>query len=218
MEAGYSGEVPFSPSGFSPGLMTSNPHVITSDINLQHLVSIVSARCFHWKVTPFSFLSEVSHVSSPLSRWGEGLSPREELSMHIIMHLSDKSTPQNSLPVWSQWCLVCEPLFFHIFSNSIRGLLRWLSGKESTCQCSSIPRSARASGGGNGNLLQYSCLGNPMDRGAWWAIVHRAAKSDMAEWLSTHECNNIRNPYTQKCDYNENCNQCVLLENCILFE
>ena len=32
-------------------------------------------------------------------------------------------------------------------------------------------------GGGNGNLLQYSCLKNPMDRGAWWASVHRVTKS-----------------------------------------
>ena len=33
------------------------------------------------------------------------------------------------------------------------------------------------SGEGNGNPLQYSCLGNPMDRGAWWAAVHGVAKS-----------------------------------------
>ena len=33
-------------------------------------------------------------------------------------------------------------------------------------------------GEGNGNPLQYSCLGNPMDRGAWWAIVHRVAELD----------------------------------------
>ena len=32
-------------------------------------------------------------------------------------------------------------------------------------------------GRGNGNPLQYSCLENPMDRGAWWATVHRLAKS-----------------------------------------
>ena len=31
-------------------------------------------------------------------------------------------------------------------------------------------------GGGNGNPLQYCCLGNPMDRGAWWPIVHRVTK------------------------------------------
>ena len=35
----------------------------------------------------------------------------------------------------------------------------------------SIPRSGRSPGGGNGNPLQYSCLGNPTDRGAWWATV-----------------------------------------------
>ena len=35
----------------------------------------------------------------------------------------------------------------------------------------------RSPGGGNGNLLQYSCLGNPNDRGAWWATVHGVAKS-----------------------------------------
>ena len=35
----------------------------------------------------------------------------------------------------------------------------------------------RSPGGGNGNPLQYSCLENSMDRGAWWATVHRVAKS-----------------------------------------
>ena len=39
-----------------------------------------------------------------------------------------------------------------------------------------IPGSGRSPGEGNGYALQYSCLGNPMDRGAWWAIVHVAAK------------------------------------------
>ena len=41
----------------------------------------------------------------------------------------------------------------------------------------SIPGSGRSPGGGHGNLLQYSCLKNPIDRGAWWATVHRVAKS-----------------------------------------
>ena len=40
----------------------------------------------------------------------------------------------------------------------------------------SIPESARLPGKGNGNPLQYSCLGNLMDRGAYQAIVHRMAK------------------------------------------
>ena len=41
----------------------------------------------------------------------------------------------------------------------------------------SIPGSRRSPGEGDGNPLQHSCLENPMDRGAWWAAVHRIAKS-----------------------------------------
>ena len=40
----------------------------------------------------------------------------------------------------------------------------------------SIPGSERTPGGGNGNLFQYSCLENPMDRGTWWATVHNITK------------------------------------------
>ena len=40
-----------------------------------------------------------------------------------------------------------------------------------------IPGLGRSPGVGNGNPLSYSCLGNFMDRGVWWAIVHGAAKS-----------------------------------------
>ena len=45
----------------------------------------------------------------------------------------------------------------------------------------SIPRSGRSPGGGNGNAFQYSCLKNPMDRGAGWAMVHRVAESGVTE-------------------------------------
>ena len=41
----------------------------------------------------------------------------------------------------------------------------------------SIPGLGRSPGEGNGNPFQYSCLENPMDRGAWWATVHGVAKS-----------------------------------------
>ena len=53
-------------------------------------------------------------------------------------------------------------------------------GKESVCnvgESGSIPGLGRSLGEGNGNPLQYSCLENPMDRGAWEATVHGAAKS-----------------------------------------
>ena len=52
-------------------------------------------------------------------------------------------------------------------------------GKDSACRAGdpgSIPESESSSGEGNGNPLQYSCLGNPMDRRAWLATVHGAAK------------------------------------------
>ena len=52
---------------------------------------------------------------------------------------------------------------------------------------SSIPGLGRSSGGGHGNSLQCSCLENSIDRGAWWATVHRVAKSQTRlKWLSTH--------------------------------
>ena len=52
-----------------------------------------------------------------------------------------------------------------------------------------IPRWERSPGGGHGNSLQYSCLENPMDRGAWQAIVHRVAKSQTRlNQLNTHAC------------------------------
>ena len=53
-------------------------------------------------------------------------------------------------------------------------------GKESTCNAGDlglIPGLGRFPRGGHGNPLQYSCLENPMDRGAWQATVHEAAQS-----------------------------------------
>ena len=54
----------------------------------------------------------------------------------------------------------------------------WLSGGESTCNEGDLISwgVGRAPGKGNSSPLQYSCLGNPMDRGAWWAAVHGVTK------------------------------------------
>ena len=56
-----------------------------------------------------------------------------------------------------------------------------------TREASSLPGSGRSPGVVNGNPLQYSCLKNPMDRGAWWATVHRVAKSQaqLSNWTTT---------------------------------
>ena len=63
------------------------------------------------------------------------------------------------------------------------GLPRWLSSKEPTCDAGasgvtgSIPGVGQSPAGGHDNPLQYSCLVNPMDRGAWEVTVHRVTKS-----------------------------------------
>ena len=60
-------------------------------------------------------------------------------------------------------------------------------GKESACNAGdpgSIPGSRRSPGGGNGNLLQYYCMENSVDRGAWWATVHGVTESDTTEQVT----------------------------------
>ena len=100
-------------------------------------------------------------------------------------------------------------------SKSLWGFPAGTSGKEPACQCrrlkrcrfdlwvrkipwrrpanagevrdmGSIPGLGRSPGGRHDNPLQYSWLENPMDRGAWWALVHRVAKSWIqVKWVST---------------------------------
>jgi len=59
------------------------------------------------------------------------------------------------------------------------GLPGGLDSKESACNTGDlglIPGSGRSPGEGNGNPLRYSCPGNPMDRGSWWAALHRVMR------------------------------------------
>ena len=88
-----------------------------------------------------------------------------------------KISPQNCLQ-FPSWILS--------FENKIPG---GSEVKVSACNegdLGSIPGSGRSPGGGNGSPLQYSCLENPMDGGAWRAIIHRVAESDTAKWLHFH--------------------------------
>ena len=77
------------------------------------------------------------------------------------------------------------------------GLPWWLSGKESTYQCRRCglnPWTRKIPGGGNGNLLQYSCLGNPMDWGTWWAKVHGIARV-IRDLVTKEQQTSLRPPF-----------------------
>ena len=91
------------------------------------------------------------------------------------------------------------PLFLYLPFNWVyaicQGHPRWLSSKQSTYNevvtggAGSIPGSGRSPGEGHSNPLQYSCLENSMDRGAWRTTVHGVAKSwTQLKWLSMHTC------------------------------
>ena len=93
-------------------------------------------------------------------------------------------------PQWLEQCQrPCRPSI-SICWNSSQVVIIWgfpagSDGKESTCNAGdlgSIPGLGRSPGEENGNTIQCSCLGNPMDGRAWWATVHDVAKSQT--WLS----------------------------------
>ena len=67
-----------------------------------------------------------------------------------------------------------------------KGFSSGSSGKESACNTGdpgSIPESGRSPGEGNNNPLQYSCLDNPMDRGAWRATVQESQESQESDMI-----------------------------------
>ena len=74
-------------------------------------------------------------------------------------------------------------LIFLFFEEILPELLGFPGGSvvknplDNAGDANSIPGLGKSPGEGTGNLLQYSCLGNHMDRGAWWATVHGVAKS-----------------------------------------
>ena len=127
------------------------------------------------------------------------------LNYHPLPYLDRYSPFISSLRLWwrsffypsflllsSVGNLVLINCYWWHMSLSHIGFRKWLSGKESACNAGdardagSIPESERSPGEGKGKPLQYSCLENSMDRGAWRATVHEFTKS--GTWLSMHTC------------------------------
>ena len=103
----------------------------------------------------------------------------------------------NSAEIGNQISLSLEILFF---ITAYVATKEGSDGKESTCYAEdlgSIPGWGRSPGEGNGNPLQYSCLEDPMDRGAWWATVYGVAKS--WTWLSDKHTHTHTHTHLSRC-------------------
>ena len=104
----------------------------------------------HWQLDSLSLCHLGSHISKVQS-----------LSIKKIYFINNSKKDPNFFPL--------------VYTKG--WLPQWLSGEESTCQdLGLIPGSGRSPGGGNGSPLQYSYLGNPMDKEAWRATVHGVSK------------------------------------------
>ena len=157
----------FPPPGDLP-----NPEIEPLSPTLQAdslpLCRLGSPCCHHW--TPLSIFAGPSYLLLPL----EGRCHHLEINLCAITLEINQSFCRRS-QVLAPWNI---------------GLPWRLVGKESTCNAGAsglIPGSERSPGGGHGNSPQYSCLENPMDRGAWRATIHRVTKSRVRlKWLSPH--------------------------------
>ena len=117
--------------------------------------------------TPRSQEGEVSCLLEPGRAWGSSPGPAEPavLNLPFSLHCFAKDQLTETKRKGPSYTV---------------GDLGGSDAEESACSAGdlgSIPGLGRSSGGGNGNPLQYSSLENPMDRGAWWALVHGVTKS-----------------------------------------
>ena len=107
----------------------------------------------------------------------------EQVSLYVDgLHLSNEESHLILTKVYTYIYKNKYNIYTYKYRQNI-GLPQWLSSKESTCNTGSagaavsIPGFGRSPGGGHGGPLQYSCLGNPMNRGPWQATVHGVTKS-----------------------------------------
>ena len=133
-------------------------------------VAVCGGRCSY--IWPGSLSGSVSFLSRITGHIELGFQPCSVFRFAFVM--DGKKWPV---------CLFLQKIihiYIHIYiSQMAQGERICLSGPIG--DTGSVPESGRSPGGGNGNPPQYSCLGNPMNRGAWWAAVHGVAESDTTE-------------------------------------
>ena len=102
--------------------------------------------------------------------------------------------------LWNTGCLILHPEFpsgaAEVQQLQQLGLPGGSHGRESDCNAGhldSIPGLGRSPGKGHGNPLQYSCLENPIDRGAWWTTVHGVTNS-WADWVTKQSTAHGKHP------------------------
>ena len=137
------------------------------------------------KVTGLYFISITSDLSEQLIfKWNNGRNERQNRWWYRCGKVQKKIEMGRGLTFYLSSVKKPPGLQILISINIEKDLTfwlpRWCSGKDSPCNAgdvSLIPGSGRSPEEANGNPLQCSCLGNHMDRGAWQATVHGAAKS-----------------------------------------
>ena len=144
-----------------------------------------------YSIRAFYNLNSSQEVGIQIGQRKSEFSPRK-----MAPGVNEHRILRSPFKTYSPWVLKTAVYWptFNGYVQDHQGLPRWLSSRESACNAgdivdtSLIPMLGRSPGGRNGNPLQYSCLENPMDRGAWWATYSPwdGRKSDTTERLSTH--------------------------------
>ena len=154
--------------------------LLTVSISVNH--QICFGRRMSLEGTDSKFQLWSFNISESLSlpiRSGQGTACPPSWSIHGV---SDPQDVTRGL-----CCILPPPVQVYILKGvlMVRDFPCGSDSKKSSCNAGdlgSIPGSGRSPGEGNGNPLQYSCLENPMDRGAWRATVHGIAESDMTDF------------------------------------
>ena len=174
-------KIPSSQRYTGPAFGRGIRYLLPSALGLSPLTPRASLRLLTPGMQSQAFWSQ--HSAWPTGQLSVCISPSHPTWLLMVARKPGRSAVKPDL--WDQLLNTQEDngKVLCIYTVYEIGLPWQLSGKESTCRAGatgdvgSIPGSGRSPGGGHGNPLQCSCLGHPMDRGTWRAIVHSVENS-----------------------------------------